>query len=76
MYVIGPFDGFVKSPACHNGSPVDGLYATKFPEQLRYVRPWQPKRLFWNRFSFGPSSVRKDAMRVGPLSSCSVICAG
>ncbi len=26
---------------------------TRFPEQLKYVRPWQPKRLFWNRFSFG-----------------------
>jgi len=27
--------------------------ATKFPEQLRYVRPWQARRLFWNHF--GPS---------------------
>src|SRR5437660_2178641 len=26
---------------------------TKFPEQLQYVNVWQPKRLFWNRFSFG-----------------------
>jgi hypothetical protein len=26
---------------------------TKFPEQLKYVTPWQPKRIFWNRFSFG-----------------------
>ncbi|HEX2834048.1 MAG TPA: PIG-L family deacetylase [Thermoanaerobaculia bacterium] len=26
---------------------------TKFPEQLAYVRPWQAKRIFWNRFSFG-----------------------
>jgi LmbE family N-acetylglucosaminyl deacetylase len=26
---------------------------TKYPEQLRYVRTWQPKRIFWNRFSFG-----------------------
>jgi len=25
-----------------------------FPEQLKYVRPWQPKRLYWNRFSFQP----------------------
>jgi LmbE family N-acetylglucosaminyl deacetylase len=25
---------------------------TKFPEQLKYVSVWQPKRLFWNRFSF------------------------
>ncbi|MCU1349541.1 MAG: LmbE family protein [Acidobacteria bacterium] len=26
---------------------------TKFPEQLRYVNVWQPRRIFWNRFSFG-----------------------
>jgi len=26
---------------------------TRFPEQLRYVTVWQPRRLFWNRFSFG-----------------------
>lgn len=25
----------------------------KFPEQLQYVRPWQAKRIFWNRFSWG-----------------------
>ena len=24
---------------------------TKFPEQLKYVTPWQPKRIFWNKFS-------------------------
>jgi LmbE family N-acetylglucosaminyl deacetylase len=24
----------------------------RFPEQLRYVQPWQAKRLFWNVFSF------------------------
>jgi LmbE family N-acetylglucosaminyl deacetylase len=27
---------------------------TKFPEQLKYVAPWQPKRIFWNHFSFTP----------------------
>ena len=26
---------------------------TKFPEQLGFVQPWQAKRIFWNRFSFG-----------------------
>jgi LmbE family N-acetylglucosaminyl deacetylase len=26
---------------------------TKFPEQLAHVSVWQPKRIFWNRFSFG-----------------------
>jgi LmbE family N-acetylglucosaminyl deacetylase len=27
---------------------------SKFPEQLKYVGVWQPKRLFWNRFTFQP----------------------
>lgn len=26
--------------------------ATKFPEQLRYVTPWQSRRIYWNRFSW------------------------
>ncbi|MPR36467.1 PIG-L family deacetylase [Salmonirosea aquatica] len=26
---------------------------TKFPEQLKYVKPWQPKRIVWNSFSRG-----------------------
>ena len=26
--------------------------ATKFPEQLHWVKPWQPKRLLWNRATF------------------------
>jgi LmbE family N-acetylglucosaminyl deacetylase len=26
--------------------------ATRFPEQLQSVSVWQPKRIFWNRFSF------------------------
>ncbi|HEX8171929.1 MAG TPA: PIG-L family deacetylase [Thermoanaerobaculia bacterium] len=26
---------------------------SRFPEQLKYVTPWQPKRIFFNRFSFG-----------------------
>jgi LmbE family N-acetylglucosaminyl deacetylase len=25
----------------------------RFPEQLQTVQPWQAKRIFWNRFSFG-----------------------
>jgi LmbE family N-acetylglucosaminyl deacetylase len=28
--------------------------ATKFPEQFKYVNVWQPRRLFFNRFSFRP----------------------
>jgi LmbE family N-acetylglucosaminyl deacetylase len=27
--------------------------ATKFPEQLKWVQPWQPKRIYWNRGFFG-----------------------
>src|SRR5690606_30883712 len=26
---------------------------TKFPEQLKFVQPWSPKRVFWNTFNFG-----------------------
>ena len=26
---------------------------TRFPEQLPFAKPWQAKRIFWNRFSFG-----------------------
>jgi len=27
--------------------------SSKYPEQLKYVTVWSPKRIFWNRFSFG-----------------------
>jgi len=49
---------------------------TKFPEQLKYVQPWQPKRIFWNRFSFQPidpndpkvaKSLRVDLGAFNPL---------
>jgi LmbE family N-acetylglucosaminyl deacetylase len=36
--------------------------ASKFPEQLRYVRPWQAKRIFWNRFSFRPVDPNDPAL--------------
>src|SRR6185436_4964277 len=26
---------------------------TRFPEQLKYVQPWQVKRVLWNTFNFG-----------------------
>ncbi|WP_323756108.1 PIG-L family deacetylase [Roseivirga sp.] len=26
---------------------------TKYPEQLKYVEPWQPKTLYWNGYNFG-----------------------
>lgn len=30
------------------------------PEQLAYVKPWQARRLFWNRSSFGASANRPE----------------
>jgi LmbE family N-acetylglucosaminyl deacetylase len=33
---------------------------TKFPEQLKYVSLWQPKRIYWNRFSFGRQAIAPD----------------
>ena len=33
----------------------------RFPEQLRYVQPWQAKRLFWNVFSFTPEQEKEAA---------------
>ena len=29
---------------------------TKYPEQLKYVKPWQAKRVVWNTFNFGAVS--------------------
>jgi LmbE family N-acetylglucosaminyl deacetylase len=31
----------------------------RFPDQLRYVQPWQAKRLFWNVFSFTPEQEKE-----------------
>src|SRR2546423_5434682 len=33
----------------------------RFPEQLKYVEPWKPKRLLWNSFNFRPGEKPKDA---------------
>lgn len=33
--------------------------AKKFPEQLRWVQPWQAKRLMWNIFSFNRDQERE-----------------
>ncbi len=50
--------------------------ATKFPEQLRYLSTWQPRRLFFNKFSFRPlppddpslaKSLRLDLGTYNPL---------
>ncbi|HQQ79022.1 MAG TPA: PIG-L family deacetylase, partial [Thermoanaerobaculia bacterium] len=34
---------------------------TRFPEQLRWVRPWQARRIFWNVFRFGSDAPRNAA---------------
>src|SRR5436853_1622878 len=34
---------------------------TRFPEQLKYVEVWKPKRLVWNSFNFRPGEKPKDA---------------
>src|SRR6476661_1253142 len=28
----------------------------RFPEQLKWVQPWQPRRLLWNTFNFGSAN--------------------
>jgi LmbE family N-acetylglucosaminyl deacetylase len=33
---------------------------TQFPEQLKYVKPWQAKRLLWNTFNFGGNNQTRD----------------
>jgi LmbE family N-acetylglucosaminyl deacetylase len=33
---------------------------TRFPEQLKYVQPWQAKRILWNTFNFGGTNTTRD----------------
>src|SRR4030095_6071084 len=46
---------------------------TRFPEQLKYVKTWQPKRILWNTFNFGntnttsPDQFRADVGGYNPL---------
>jgi LmbE family N-acetylglucosaminyl deacetylase len=45
----------------------------RFPEQLKYVQPWQAKRILWNTFSFGntnttsPDQFKFDVGGYNPL---------
>ncbi len=32
----------------------------RFPEQLKFVKVWQPKRLFWNTFNFGSTNTTSE----------------
>jgi LmbE family N-acetylglucosaminyl deacetylase len=39
--------------------------STKFPEQLKYVKVWQAKRLLWNTFNFGSTNTtREDQFKI------------
>jgi LmbE family N-acetylglucosaminyl deacetylase len=33
----------------------------RYPEQLKYVQPWQAKRLLWNTFNFGSANTTSDS---------------
>jgi LmbE family N-acetylglucosaminyl deacetylase len=33
---------------------------SRFPEQLKYVQPWQAKRILWNTFNFGRTNTTSD----------------
>ena len=38
---------------------------SRFPEQLKYVRPWQTRRVLWNTFNFGGNNTtREDQFKV------------
>jgi len=34
--------------------------AGRFPEQLKYVKPWKTRRIFWNTFNFGGLNTTSD----------------
>jgi LmbE family N-acetylglucosaminyl deacetylase len=36
----------------------------RFPEQLKYVRPWQAKRILWNGFNFNNAAPPADAFKI------------
>ncbi|HEX4875921.1 MAG TPA: PIG-L family deacetylase, partial [Chitinophagaceae bacterium] len=37
----------------------------RFPEQLKYVTPWQAKRVLWNTFNFGgTNTTREDQFKI------------
>jgi len=33
---------------------------SRFPEQLKWVQPWQAKRILWNTFNFGGNNTQRD----------------
>ncbi|MET0394192.1 MAG: PIG-L family deacetylase [Chitinophagaceae bacterium] len=37
----------------------------RFPEQLKYVKPWQARRILWNTFNFGGTNTqREDQLKI------------
>ena len=34
--------------------------STRFPEQLKWVEPWQAKRIVWNSFNFGGNNTQRN----------------
>jgi LmbE family N-acetylglucosaminyl deacetylase len=32
----------------------------RFPEQLKFVQPWQARRILWNTFNFGSNNTQRD----------------
>ncbi|OEK00969.1 LmbE family protein [Roseivirga sp. 4D4] len=61
--MIARFDTTRGRPGMHGHHTASALLAmeafeiandpTKYPEQLKYVKPWQPKGLYWNTYNFG-----------------------
>src|SRR5438270_752750 len=41
----------------------------RFPEQLKYVGVWKPKRLVWNSFTLRPGPRRQGAAKLLPLDA-------
>jgi len=38
--------------------------STKFPDQLKYVEPWQPKRIFWNAWIRSENELTDDLIKI------------
>ncbi len=61
--MIARFDTARGRPGMHGHHTASALLAmeafeiandpSKYPEQLKYVDPWQPKGLYWNTYNFG-----------------------
>ena len=44
---------------------IDASDENKFPDQLKYVQPWQARRLFWNTFNFSSANtISEDQLKL------------